>query len=234
MAPPISTRPRFLPSGSFHRPFIFIQQRADRMKTTIRKLTKLITWITAMSNSVKLWAMLCRACQDGWVMVDSSDKTWSTGEENGKSLQYSCLENPMNSMKRQKDMTLKDEVLRLVGAQYATYQGCILSLGLFNFCVEYIMWNVGLDEIHARIKIARRNINNLRNAGDATLIAESKEDLKSFLMKVKEESEKAGLKKNGEIIPGRMKRLSHSKNSAQLWMWLVMEVKSNAVKNNIA
>ena len=49
-----------------------------------------------------------------------SDKTWSTGEENGKPLQYSCLENPMNSMKRQKGMTLKDELTRLVGAQYAT------------------------------------------------------------------------------------------------------------------
>ena len=53
-------------------------------------------------------------------MVESSDKTWSTGEGNGKSLQYSCLENPMNSMKRQKDKTLKDELLRLVSAQYAT------------------------------------------------------------------------------------------------------------------
>ena len=53
------------------------------------------------------------------VMEESSDKTWSTGEENGKSLQYSCLENPMNSMKRQKDMTLKDELPRSVGAQYA-------------------------------------------------------------------------------------------------------------------
>ena len=53
-------------------------------------------------------------------MVESSDKTWSTGEGNGKPLQYSCLENPMNSMKRQKDMTLKDELPRLVGAQYAT------------------------------------------------------------------------------------------------------------------
>ena len=53
-------------------------------------------------------------------MVESSDKTWSTGEENGKPLQYSCLENPMNSMKRQKDRTLKDELPRSVGAQYAT------------------------------------------------------------------------------------------------------------------
>ena len=53
-------------------------------------------------------------------MVESSGKTWSTGEGNGKPLQYSCLENPMNSMKRQKDRTLKDELARLVGAQYAT------------------------------------------------------------------------------------------------------------------
>ena len=64
--------------------------------------------------------MLCRATQDGQVMVESSDKMRSTGEENGKSLQYSCLENPMNSMKRQKDRTLKDELPRLVGTQYAT------------------------------------------------------------------------------------------------------------------
>ena len=63
--------------------------------------------------------MLRGATQDGWVMVESSDKTWSTGEGNGKPLQYYCLENPMNSMKRQKDRTLKDELPRLVGAQYA-------------------------------------------------------------------------------------------------------------------
>jgi len=61
-----------------------------------------------------------RATQDEWVMVESSDKTWSPGEGNGKPLQYSCLENPMNSMKRQKDTALKDELLRSVGAQYAT------------------------------------------------------------------------------------------------------------------
>ena len=64
--------------------------------------------------------MLCRATQDGWVMVDCSDKMWSTGEGNGKPLQYSCLEKPMNSMKRQKDRTLKNELTRSVGAQYAT------------------------------------------------------------------------------------------------------------------
>ena len=64
--------------------------------------------------------MLYRATQDRQVIAESSDKTWSTGEGNGKPLQYSCLENPMNRMKRQKGMTLKDELPRLVGAQYAT------------------------------------------------------------------------------------------------------------------
>ena len=64
--------------------------------------------------------MLCRDTQDEWVMLESFDKTWPTGKGNDKPLQYSCLENPMNSMKRQKDMTLKDDLLQLVGAQYAT------------------------------------------------------------------------------------------------------------------
>ena len=64
--------------------------------------------------------MPCRATQDRRVILESSDKMWSTGEGNGKPLQYSCFENPMNSMKRQKDRTLKDELSRLVGAQYAT------------------------------------------------------------------------------------------------------------------
>ena len=67
--------------------------------------------------------MPCRATQDGQIMVESPDKTWSTGEGNGKPLQYSCLENPMNSMKRQKDMTLKDELSRSVGAQYTFGEG---------------------------------------------------------------------------------------------------------------
>ena len=94
-------------------------------------------------------------------MVESSDKTWSTGEGNGKPLQYSCLENSINCMKRQKDRTLKDELSRSVSTQYAT-------------------------EI------------------------------------------------SGEITPERMKRRSQSKNNTKLWMWVVMEVNSNAVKSNIA
>ena len=69
---------------------------------------------------MKLWAMPCRATQDRQVVVVSSDKMWSTGEGNGKPLQYSCRENSMNSMKRQKDRMLKDELPRSVGTQYAT------------------------------------------------------------------------------------------------------------------
>ena len=60
--------------------------------------------------------MPCGATQDGWVMVERSDRMWSTGEGNGKPLQYSCLENPVNNMKKQKDRTLKEELPRLVGA----------------------------------------------------------------------------------------------------------------------
>ena len=75
-------------------------------------------------------------------------------------------------------------------------QGCILSPCLFNLYAEYIMRNAGLEETHAGIKIAGRNINNLRYADDTTLMAESEEELKSLVMKVKEESEKVGLKLN--------------------------------------
>ena len=75
-------------------------------------------------------------------------------------------------------------------------QGCILSPCLFNLYAEYIMRNAGLEETQAGIKIARRNINNLRYADDTILMAESEEKLKSLLMKVKEQSEKVGLKLN--------------------------------------
>ena len=105
--------------------------------------------------------MPCGATQDSRVMVERSDRVWSTGEGKGKPLQYSCLENPMNSMKRQNDRILKDELPRLVAAQYATGD----------------QWR-----------------NNSR----------------------------------------RMKGWSQSKNNTQLWMGLVIEARSDAVKRNIA
>ena len=76
------------------------------------------------------------------------------------------------------------------------HQGCVLSPCLFNVYAEYIMRNTGLDEAQAGIKIAGRNINNLRYADDTTLMAESEEELKRLLVEVKEESEKVGLKLN--------------------------------------
>ena len=76
------------------------------------------------------------------------------------------------------------------------HQGCILSPCLFNLYAEYIMQNAGLDEAQTGIKIARGNMNNLRYADDTTLMAESKEEIKSLLVKVKEESEKVGLTLN--------------------------------------
>ena len=87
-----------------------------------------------------------------------------------------------------------------LGTEFQTgkgvHQGCILSPCLFNLYPEYIMRNARLDEAQAGIKMARRNINNLRYADDTTLMAEIEEELKSLLMKVKEESEKVGLKVN--------------------------------------
>ena len=110
--------------------------------------------------------MPCWANQDRQVMVESSDKMWSLCQievGNGKPLQYSCLENPMNNMKRQNDRILKEKLPRSVGAQYAD-----------------------------------------------------------------------GEEWNGEITPERMKRLSQSGNNVQVWLCLVVKVKSAAVKNNIA
>ena len=95
-------------------------QRANTLKPYSQKTSQSNhTRTTALSNSMKLsharWGT-----QDGRVMVERSDKMWSTGERNGKPLQYSCLENPMNSMKRQNDRILKEKFPRSVGAQYAT------------------------------------------------------------------------------------------------------------------
>ena len=98
-------------------------------------------------------------------------------------------------------------------------QGCILSPCLFNLYAEYFMRNAELEEAQAGIKISGRNINNLRYADDITLTAESKEELKSFLMKVKEESEKAGLKLNIQ----KMKIMASSPITSWQINWEKME-----------
>ena len=95
-------------------------QRADTLKAHSQKtIQSNHTRTTALSNSMKL-SHARGAIQDWRVMVEKSDRMWSTGEGNGKPLQYSCLENPMNSMKRQNDMILKEKLPRSVGTQYAT------------------------------------------------------------------------------------------------------------------
>ena len=99
----------------------------------------------------------------------------------------------MQDKKQQLELDMEQQTGSKLGKEYIF---CILSPCLFNFCAEYIMWNARPDESQAGIKIAGRNINNLRHADDTTLMAEREEELKSLLIKVKEESEKAGLKLN--------------------------------------
>ena len=95
-------------------------QRAYTLKPYSQKTSQSNhTRTTALSNSMKL-SHARGATQDGWVMVERSERMWSSGEGNGKPLQYSCLENPMNSRKRPNDWILKEELPRSVGAQYAT------------------------------------------------------------------------------------------------------------------
>ena len=151
MAPPIRTRPRFfhsqsLPWGSLHKPLILIFPGQTEWKPQSQKTNQTDHMDHSLVYSMKLWAMPCRAHQEERVMVENSDKTWSTRERNSKPLNYSCL---------------KDELPRSVGDHDATGEE----------------WR-----------------NNSR----------------------------------------KKKRQSQSKYSVRLWMWIVIEVKSNAVKNNIA
>ena len=166
MALPIRARLSFplsqsLPSGSSHKPLILIHQREDRMKTTITELIKLITWTTAFSNLMKLWAMPCRATQDRLVMVESSDKRGPL--EKGIANDFSIL------------------ALR----------------------TPRTVWK-GKKIRHWKMNSPGGQVPNML------------------------------LEKSGETTPERVKRWSQTKNNTQLWMWLVMEVKSTAEKTNIA
>ena len=105
----------------------------------------------------------------------------------------------MQIRKQQLELDMEQQTGSKLGKEYV-YQVCILSPCLFNLYAEIIMGNTGLDEAQAGIKIAWRNINNLRYADDTSLMAEREEELKNLLMKMKEESEKVGLKLNIQII----------------------------------
>ena len=125
MAPPIRTRPSFLSVHLSHQEasisLLSLSIRGQiKWKPQSQKTNQTDHMDHSLVNSMKLWAMPCRVIQNGWVIVESSDNMWSAAEGNGKPLQYSCLENPMNSIKKQKDITLKDELPRSVGAQHAT------------------------------------------------------------------------------------------------------------------
>ena len=120
------------------------------------------------------------------------NKLWKILQEMGIPDHLTCL---LRNLYASEEATVRighEQWTRWTGK--GVHQGCILSPCLFNLHAKYIMQNARLDEAQARIKIPGRNINNLRYADDITLMAESKEELKSLLMKVKEESEKAGLK----------------------------------------
>ena len=124
--------------------------------------------------------------------VDHS-KLWKILKELGISDQLTCL---LRNLYAGQETTVRHGTTGWFQIGKAVCQGSILSFCLFNLFAEYKMRNTGLEETQAGIKIARRNINNLRYADDTTLMAESEDQLKSLLMKVKEESEKVGLKLN--------------------------------------
>ena len=123
------------------------------------------------------------------------NKLWKILKEMGIPDHLTCLQRNMH-VGQEAIVRTRRETMGWFQIGKGVRQGCILSLCLFNLFAEDIMWNARLDEAQAGIKIAGRNINNLRYADDTTLMAESEEELKSLLMKVKEESEKAHLKHN--------------------------------------
>ena len=123
------------------------------------------------------------------------NKLWKILQEMGIPAHFTCL---LRNLYAGQELTVRTRhgTMNWFQIGKGVCQGCILSPCFFNLYAEYVIWNARLDEAQAGLKIARRNINNLRYADDTTLMAESKEKLKSLLMRVKEESEKVGLKLN--------------------------------------
>ena len=142
--------------------------------------------------SIQVLCPFCNCVFCLFVMSYNHNKLWKILQEMGIPDPLTCLLRNLYAGQEATVRTGHGTTDRFqIGKE--VHQGCILSPCLFNFCAEYIMRNTGLDEAQAGIKIARRNLNNLRYADDTTLMAESEEELKSLLMKVKEESKKVGL-----------------------------------------
>ena len=123
------------------------------------------------------------------------NKLWKVLKEMGTPDHFTCLLRNLYAG-QEAIVRTRHETMDWFQIGKGVHQGCILSPCLFNLCAEYITRNVGLDEAQAGIKISGRNINNLRYEDESTFMAESKEELNSLLMKVKEKSEKVGLKHN--------------------------------------
>ena len=151
-------------------------------------------------DTCNLRVCVCRYKENTYCFIDCAkafdgvdhNKLWKILKEMGIPDQLTCL---LRNLNADQEATVRTGHGTIDWFQIGkgVRQGCILSPCLFNFYAEYIMKNAGLDEAQAGIQIAGRNINNLRYADDTTLMAESEEELKSLLMKVKEESGKAGL-----------------------------------------
>ena len=172
----------------------------------------------------QMFKLVLEKAEEPEIKLPTSAGSWKKQESSRKNIYFCFIDYAKafdyvdhNKLKILKEMGLPDHMTCLLRNLYAgqeatvrtghgktdwfqigkgVHQGCILSPCLFNLYAEYIMRNAGLEETQAGIKIARRYINNLRYADDTTLMAESEEALKSLLMKVKEESEKVGLKLN--------------------------------------
>ena len=153
-----------------------------------------IHWITEKAREFQENIYFCFDCAKAFDCVDHN-KLWKILQEIGIPEHLTCL---LRNLYTSQEVTFRTGHGTTDWFQTGKGEGqiCILSLCLFNSYAEHIMWNARLEEAQSGINISSRNINNLRYADDTTLMAESEEELNSLLMKVKEESEKVGVKLN--------------------------------------
>ena len=183
--------------------------------------------------------MPCRVTQDRWVIVKNSDKTWSTGGENGNPLQYSCHENTMNSMKRQKDITPEDESHRSKSETE--------SLSVKSVSLQLMDCSPSTASVHEIFQQEYLSGLSFSSPGhfpdqfqglDPRSPALQADSLPLSHQGSRSEGVQFATGKEQRTIPyssrKKMKQLCQSRNNAQLWMCLVVKVKPNTIKNNIA